>query len=73
MQDYYKTKRQGESIDWRLIVPFLLGVLLYQVFFHEIRIRDLEQNNKCVESMQEAIPDPNDDIGRATYLRECME
>lgn len=54
----------------------VIGVIII-VFFYFASQSDLERAkdkrlDKCIEVMQKAIPDPNDD-SRAHYLENCFE
>jgi len=75
---YNKTKRQG-GVDNQarlgVIVACLMltGFIMFITDNHESRIKSLEQNDKCLQAMQEAIPDPNETEERSLLLKECYE
>jgi len=73
---YNKSKRQGGSSDVEMMIMFLALTALCLMFItdnHESRIKSLEQNDKCLQAMQEAIPDPNETEERSLLLKECYE
>lgn len=60
---------------WILFVVGFVGFIFYGIATtdHDAQlVRDLKYS-ACVESMTEAIPDPNETEERAEFLKNCYE